>query len=90
MDKFLWHQSAQGYAQGIKKRKDKRTGQMLSRHSDWGMRGWSVLRSVPLVDSGVFGWSLLMARCQAQSLCIISLNKMLKDRHNRARQGRAR
>ena len=23
------------------------------------MRGWSVLGSVPLVDSGVFGWSLL-------------------------------
>ena len=26
------------------------------------MRDWSVLGSVPLVGSGVFGWSLLMAR----------------------------
>ena len=26
------------------------------------MRGWSVLRSVLLMGSGVFGWSLLMAR----------------------------
>ena len=26
------------------------------------MRGWSVLGSVPLMGSGVFNWSLLMAR----------------------------
>ena len=26
------------------------------------MRGWSVLGSVVLIGSGVFGWSLLMAR----------------------------
>ena len=26
------------------------------------MRGWLVLGSVPLMGSGVFGWSLLMAR----------------------------
>ena len=26
------------------------------------MRGWSVLGSVLLTGSGVFGWSLLMAR----------------------------
>ena len=26
------------------------------------MRGWSVLGSVLLMGSGVFGWSLLMAR----------------------------
>ena len=31
-------------------------------YSEWGMRGWSVLRSVLLMGSGVFGWSLLMAR----------------------------
>ena len=53
------------------------------------MRCWSVLGSVPLMGSGVFGWSLLMARwIDSKFLCIISLN-MLKDRHNRARQGRA-
>ena len=31
-------------------------------YSVWGMRGWSVLGSVSLMGSGVFGWSLLMAR----------------------------
>ena len=30
--------------------------------SEWEIRGWSVLGSVPLMGSGVFGWSLLMAR----------------------------
>ena len=30
--------------------------------TDWGMRGWSVLESVLLMGSGVFGWSLLMDR----------------------------
>ena len=55
------------------------------------MRGWSVLGSVPLMGSGVFGWSLLMA-CWKDSklLCITSLRRILKDRHKWAKQGRAR
>ena len=33
---------------------------VCDRYSEWGMRGW--LGSLPLVGSGVFGRSLLMAR----------------------------
>ena len=39
----------------------------------------------------LFGWSLLMARWLGSKLiCNISLNRMLKDRRDRARQGGAR
>ena len=45
------------------------------------MRGWSVLGSVPLMGTGVFGWSLLMARwLDKKMLCINPLNRMLKDK----------
>ena len=50
------------------------------------MRGWSVLGRVPLMGSGVFGRSLLMARwIDSKLLCIISLHGILNDRHNWAK-----
>ena len=47
------------------------------------MRGWSVLGSVLLMGSGALVWSLLiMARwIGSKLLCIISLHRILKDRH---------
>ena len=55
-----------------------------------GVRGWSVLGSVPLMGPGVFISLSSWLAGQAQSLlCIISRNRMLKERHNRARQGSA-
>ena len=55
-----------------------------------GMRGWSVLRSVPLMGSGVIGWSLLMARWRDSRLIylIIALNSARK-RTDKTGQGRA-
>ena len=59
------------------------------------MRGWSALGSVPLMGSGVFGWSLLMARwidSKAYALfpyIYTSKYIILKDRHIRAAEGRA-
>ena len=55
------------------------------------MRGWSVLGSVSLVGSGVF-ICYPMARWLDSRLrlyIIIALNRTLKVRQNRARQGRA-
>ena len=46
------------------------------------MRGWSVLGSVPLMGSGVFGWSLLMARWIYPKLS-------LTYRQSKTRQGTA-
>ena len=50
-----------------------------------------VLGNVLLMGSGVFGWSLLVARWidLKKLLCIISLHRILKDRHNRAAGSRA-
>ena len=41
---------------------------VVTAYSEWGMRGWSVLGSVPLMGFGVFGWSPLMARCLRSKL----------------------
>ena len=55
------------------------------------MRGWSVLGSVLLMGSGALVWYLLMARWidSIASWHIISLKRILKDRHNRPRYGGA-